>query len=149
MESTFLMLRSTHYFLMLALLIFLLFTIGKFSFKFFGSEKEPFGDMENKTTLLVMIISHIQLLLGLVLLAVGPISENFADMGAVMKNSQLRMMIIEHPLTMIIGVAIITIGRISLKKKTTDEAKFKTVLIYFSIALVLFLIRIPWSNLHG
>ena len=39
---------------MLALLIFLVFTIGKFAFKKFGNE--PFGEMENKTTLLVMIL---------------------------------------------------------------------------------------------
>ena len=129
------------------LLVFTLFTLGKFFMK--SRSDEPFGVMEDKTTLLVMILSHIQLLLGLILLFVGPMSDNFSDMGAVMKNSQLRMMIVEHPLTMIIGVAMITIGRISLKKKTTDEAKFKTAIIFFSIALVLFLIRIPWNNLHG
>jgi len=132
---------------MLALLIFLVFTIGKFAFKKFGNE--PFGEMENKTTLLVMILAHIQLILGLFLLTVGPMSAHFADMGAAMKDSQIRMMLVEHPLSMILGVTMITIGRIKLKKKTTDDSKLMTVIIFFSIALILFLIRIPWNNLHG
>lgn len=147
MESIFPMLRSTHYFLMIILLVFLLFTIGKFTFKKMG--KEPFGVMEDKTTLIVLILSHIQLLLGLTLLFVGPMSQNFADMGAAMKNAHIRMMLIEHPLTMIIGVIMITIGRIRWKSRKTDSDKFKTVIIFFSIALVLFLARIPWGHFHG
>ena len=147
MESMFPMLRSTHYFLMLILLIFLLFTIGKFAFKKMGNE--PFGVMEDKTTLVVMIIAHIQLLLGLIILFTGPMSAHFADMGAAMKDSHIRMMVVEHPLSMILGVVMITIGRLKWKSKETDGAKFKTVIIFFSIALVLFLARIPWGHFHG
>ncbi|MGB0390438.1 MAG: hypothetical protein ACPGRC_05625 [Salibacteraceae bacterium] len=147
MESLVSTFRTTHYFLMVALLVFLIFTIGKFAFK--KSDGSPFGAMEDKTTLLVLILSHIQLLIGLFLLFVGPMSNNFANMGGVMKDSYLRMMTVEHPLTMIIGVALITIGRVKMKKKPEAEAKFKTIIIFYSIALVLFLSRIPWSHLNG
>lgn len=147
MDTFFALLRSTHYFVMVALLIFLVFTIGKFYFK--KSSGEPFGSMEDKTTLIVMILAHVQLLIGIILLTVGPMSANFANMGAVMKDSYLRMMVVEHPMTMIIGVTLITIGRIKLKKKTEDADKFKTAMIFFAIGLVLFLIRIPWSHLNG
>lgn len=147
MDSLISTFRSTHYFLMVALLVFLIFTIGKFAFK--KSDGSKFGNMEDKTTLLVLILSHIQLLIGLTLLFMGPMADNFADMGAVMKNSYLRMMTVEHPLTMIIGVALITIGRVKIKKKEDDGAKFKTIIIFYSIALVLFLSRIPWSHLNG
>lgn len=147
MESMFPMLRSTHYFLMLVLLIFLLFTIGKFAFKKMGNE--PFGVMEDKTTLVVMILAHLQLLLGLTLLFTGPMSAHFADMGAAMKDSYIRMMVVEHPMSMIFGVVMVTIGRLKWKKKKTDGDKFKTVIIFFSIALVLFLARIPWGHFHG
>ncbi len=147
MDNFFSILRSTHYFVMIALLIFLLFTIGKFAFKKIGNE--PFGEMEDKTTLLVMILSHIQLIIGLVLLTVGPMSHHFSDMGTAMKDSTIRLMVVEHPMAMILGVIMITIGRIAMKKKPTDSSKFKTVIIFFSIALVLFLIRIPWNHLNG
>lgn len=147
MDTFFAILRSTHYFVMVGILIFLVFTIGKFSFK--KSSGDAFGVMEDKTTLIVMILAHVQLLIGIILLTVGPMSGNFANMGAVMKDSYLRMMVVEHPLTMIIGVTLITIGRIKLKKKTESADKYKTAIIFFSIALVLFLIRIPWSHLNG
>jgi len=147
MDTLFDTLRSTHYFMMVALLVFLLFTIGKFAFKLNG--KEPFGAMEDKTTLMVMILAHTQLLLGLVLLFFGPASAHFADMGEVMKNSATRMMVVEHPMMMILGVVMITIGRIKLKKKTEAKDKYKTVVIFFAIGLVFFLSRIPWGQLHG
>ena len=147
MESLFSTFRTAHYFLMVALLVFLIFTIGKFAFK--KSDGSPFGAMEDKTTLLVFILSHIQLLLGLFLLFVGPMSNNFSHMGDVMKDSYLRMMTVEHPLTMIIGVTLITMGRIKMKKKPEAADKYKTIIIFYSIALVLFLSRIPWSHLNG
>jgi uncharacterized membrane protein len=147
MDSFFSTLRSGHYFLMVALLVFLVFTIGKFAFK--KSRNEPFGAYENTNTLIVMILAHIQLLIGLTLLFAGPTSAHFANMGEVMKDSSLRMMVVEHPFTMILGVVMITIGRIKLKKKTESGDKFKTAITFFAIGLVLFLIRIPWNQLHG
>jgi len=147
MDSFFATLRSTHYFIMVALLVFLLFTIGKFYLK--KGRGESFGPMENMNTLMVMIMAHVQLLIGIVLLAFGPMSAHFSNMGEVMKDSSLRMMVVEHPITMILGVVMITLGRIKLKKQTECADKYKTTVIYFAIGLVLFLIRIPWGQLHG
>ena len=147
MDSFIAILRNTHYFIMLLVLIFLVFTVGKFALK--KSAKESFGVMEDKTTLIVMILTHIQLLIGLVLLFGGPMSAHFAHMGDVMKDSYLRLMVIEHPMTMVIGVILITIGRVRLKKLATADAKFKNILIFYSIALVLFLVRIPWNYING
>lgn len=147
MDSLISILRSTHYFMMIVLLVFTLFTLGKFFMK--SRSQEPFGVMEDKTTLLVMILAHVQLLIGLTLLFMGPMSAHFSEMGAVMKDSYLRLMVVEHPLTMVIGVTLLTIGRVKLKKKKTSAEKFKTTLIFFGVALVLFLIRIPWSHLNG
>ena len=147
MDSFFATLRTTHYFLMVALLVFLVFTIGKFYMK--KSRGESFGPMENMNSLIVMIMAHVQLLIGIVLLAVGPMSAHFSNMGEVMKDSSLRMMVVEHPFTMILGVLMVTLGRIKMKKKTECTDKYKTTITYFVIGLVLFLIRIPWSQLHG
>lgn len=147
MDSFFTLLRTTHYFLMVALLVFLLFTIGKFFMK--KGRDEEFGPMENMNSLIVMILSHVQLLIGLILLTMGPASAYFSNMGDVMKDSALRMLVVEHPFTMILGVLMITLGRIKLKKKTESSEKYKTAITFFLIGLVLFLIRIPWSQLHG
>ena len=147
MESFYTGLKSTHYFMMLMVLIFTLFNIGIFAYKRYS--KEPFGVLEDKVTLLVMILAHTQLVLGFILLAVSPLAENFSEMGSVMKDSYLRLMLIEHPFTMIFGVVMITIGRIKLKKKELDADKYKTAIIFFSIALIFFVARIPWSHING
>ena len=62
-----------------------------------------------------------------------------------MKNSTLRSNILEHPLTMIIAIALITIGYSKHKKKLTSAAKFKTIAIFYTIALLLVLAKIPWK----
>lgn len=147
MESFYAVLKSTHYFMMLMLLIFTLFNIGIFAYKRWS--KELFGVLEDKVTLLVMILAHIQLLLGLVMLFIGPYAEHFSSMDEVMKDSNLRLMVVEHPFTMILGVVMITIGRIKLKKKEMDADKYKTAIIFFTIGLIFFVARIPWSHING
>ena len=67
-------------------------------------------------------------------------------MGAAMKNAELRKIIVEHPLMMIIAIVLITIGWSKHKKKGSDTAKFKTIAIFYGLALIVVLSRIPWSN---
>lgn len=100
-----------------------------------------------RISLFTLIVSHIQLLLGIVLYFVGPYISLIGDMGmgAIMKDSTLRSNIVEHPLTMIIAVALITIGYSKHKKKLTSKAKLRMIAIFYSIALILILAKIPWS----
>ena len=67
-------------------------------------------------------------------------------MGEAMKNSELRKVLVEHPLVGIIAITLITIGFSKHKKKTTDTDKFKTIAIFYVVALILILSRIPWSQ---
>jgi len=46
---------------------------------------------------------------------------------------------------MIIASALITIGYSKHKKKLTSTPKFKTLAIFYTIALVVLLSRIPWN----
>lgn len=97
-----------------------------------------------KLELYTLISFHIQLLIGLVLYFISPkIKTAMSDMGAAMKDADLRLALIEHPLVMIIGVILITVGYLKLKAKSDKAAYAKTVLIYFGIATVLILSRIP------
>ncbi|MDH5379326.1 MAG: hypothetical protein OEW75_00645 [Cyclobacteriaceae bacterium] len=91
---------------------------------------------------------HLQLVIGLLLYFVfSPITEvAFSDFGAAMKNSELRFWAVEHILVMVLAAVVAQIGRIKIKKAETDKAKFKAMAVYFTIALVLVLSRIPWSS---
>jgi membrane-associated HD superfamily phosphohydrolase len=66
--------------------------------------------------------------------------------GAVMKDPTLRLKIIEHPLTMIIAIVLITIGYSKAKKIENARKANQTVVIFYIIGLILILARIPWST---
>ncbi|MEC3906499.1 hypothetical protein VOI54_05685 [Tamlana sp. 2201CG12-4] len=104
-----------------------------------------------RKSLFTLIVSHIQLLIGLILYVVSPRLQLFSElgMGGVMKDAVNRLYLVEHPFVNILAVALITIGYSKHKKKLTSKAKLKTIAIFYTIALLLFLSRIPWSDWIG
>ncbi|MNI98095.1 hypothetical protein D3C73_1568690 [compost metagenome] len=63
-----------------------------------------------------------------------------------MKDPTLRLKIIEHPLTMIIAIVLITIGYSKAKKMENSRKANQTVVIFYIIGLILMLARIPWGT---
>jgi len=112
----------------------------------FTSKKE-FKNKDLRISLFALITAHIQLLIGLIAYYVSDYYTVMKEvgMGEVMKNSDLRKVLVEHPLVGILGIVFITIGFSKHKKQTTDTGKFKTISIFYGIALLLILSRIPWS----
>lgn len=97
-----------------------------------------------------LIATHTMFLLGLILLFVSPITQSaFADMKATMKDSVLRQYAVEHPTINIIAVILVTIGNARVKRAVGNGRKFKQTAIFFGLALVLILSRIPWSTWLG
>jgi len=103
------------------------------------------GEVKNyKMELYTMVSFHIQVLLGIVLYFISPAVETaLSDFGAAMKFSEMRFIAIEHPLVMLIAAFLITIGYSKAKPKTMVKGFSKTILIYYGIALILVLSRIP------
>ena len=110
------------------------------------SNKE-YGATNFRLALFTLIVSHIQLLIGLLLYFIAPYFKMFGEMGmgGVMKDANLRLYNVEHPLIMIIAIVLITIGYSKHKKKLTSKPKFKVLAIFYTLALILVLSRIPWS----
>jgi asparagine N-glycosylation enzyme membrane subunit Stt3 len=103
-------------------------------------------DGHRKNGLIVLILAHIQLLIGMALYFISPKSVTaLSDMGAAMKDSTLRLYALEHPLMMIIAIVFITMAYSKSKKEIADSLKHKVKSVYYLIALVLILSRIPWS----
>lgn len=132
------------YWAYLTLLIIILATIN--SFMGLASKKE-FADKDSRISVFALIVTHLQIILGLILYFVSPngltaIQTN--GMGEVMKDSVMRLFTVEHPLVMILAVILITIGYSKHKKKVASKAKFKTIAIFYTISLLLILSRIPW-----
>jgi hypothetical protein len=85
---------------------------------------------------------HIQLLIGLTLYFLSPFGlDNLS--GESMKDSFTRLLAVEHPLTNIIAIILITIGYSQSKKAENGSKK---ILLFYSIGLLLLLSRVPWST---
>lgn len=112
------------------------------------ASKREYSAKDFRISLLTLITSHIQLLIGIILYFTNNYVSQFSElgMGEIMKNSALRSTLVEHPTTMIIALALITIGYSKHKRKLTSKPKFKTLSIFYTIALVLILSKIPWNT---
>jgi hypothetical protein len=134
-------LLHTHHWIRYVALVLLLITVLKAIMNLNKKGNDP---SSKKLALYTLITIHIQLITGLILFFISPkVSMAMENMGAAMKDAASRLVLIEHPLVMLIGIVLITIGY-SKSKRKTDQAKYsKTILVYYGIALVLILSRIP------
>ena len=112
------------------------------------TSKKEFKDKDLRVSLFTLIVAHLQLIIGFIAYF---LSAQFAfvlenGMGAAMKEPDIRLFIVEHPLMMILAITVITIGFSKHKKQTTDNGKFKTIALYYGIGLIFVLSRIPWSQ---
>ncbi|SDR81389.1 hypothetical protein SAMN04487764_0743 [Gillisia sp. Hel1_33_143] len=100
-----------------------------------------------RISLFTLITTHIQLLIGLVLYFTTPYFKMFSEVGmkGVMEDPVLRLYNIEHPTFMILAVVFVTIGYSKHKSKLTSKPKFKMLAIFYTLALLCVLSRIPWS----
>ena len=127
------------------ILILLLLSIFK---SYVGStSKKSFDPADKKIWLFTLIASHITLLLGLYQWLFGRYGLfTYVKPGGVsmMKDPYLRFFQMEHPVSMILAVLLITLGYGAAKKNIDDQAKYKKALRYFILALVLILVAVPW-----
>jgi len=112
----------------------------------YASNKE-YGATNFRIALFTLIVSHLQLLIGFVLYFTAPYFKMWSEVGmsGVMEDSTLRLYNVEHPVFMILAIVFITMGYSKHKKKLTSKPKFKILAIFYTLALILVLSRIPWS----
>ena len=136
-------LQHLHSFIPYLLLPLLALSTIIFLVKFLG--KNDFTKVDKILGLVTLILSHLQLVFGLVLYFVGPKGFAFTKIEGFMKDPELRLYAVEHISIMILAIALITFGYSKAKRITTDSKKFKTLGLSFLIALILVLSRIPWE----
>ena len=128
------------------ILILALVVIVKAFAGWFGNK--PFTKGDNGLSAAFIGSLHLNLLIGLVLyIFLSPITQSaFNDFGAAMKIPELRFWAVEHILVNIIAVVIAQIGRTKSKKAVDNIRKHKLTAIFYTIALLLLLSRIPWGE---
>ena len=140
-----------HNFLRWVILLLLLVAIVRHFVGMTG--KKPFTNGDKKTGTFLMIVANIQFVLGLIQWFVGDwgykLLSNSDGMGEVMKNASQRFWIIEHPIGMLIAIALISIGRGVSKKPLPDAVKHKRSFWLYFIALIIIIVSIPWPGREG
>lgn len=90
---------------------------------------------------------HLQLLLGLVLYAVSPVTQHaMADMASAMKDPSLRYFAVEHPTVMILGVVVATVTGVIARRGPDDVVRHRRAAIGIALTLALVLARMPWER---
>jgi len=105
----------------------------------------PFSKTDNAIRHWTATIAHIQLVIGITLYTQSPIIKyfwhNFYD---AIHNIEVTFFGLLHIILMLTAIILITIGSSLAKRKTTDKEKFKTMLFWFLISLIIIFIAIPW-----
>lgn len=124
--------------LLFLLLIIIIFILVKFLLK------KPLNKPVKIAALIGMITVHIQILIGFLLYFKSPLGlANFS--GESMGHTISRFYIVEHPIGMILAAILITIGYKVIKKTDlSDPAKFKRLLIYYTLGFGIIAYLIPW-----
>ncbi|MDP4285278.1 MAG: hypothetical protein Q8891_12700 [Bacteroidota bacterium] len=108
------------------------------------SAKREYTKSDGRANFFFMLGMDIQFLIGMILYFSGVWFERLKHLGENMKDPMLRFFTLEHGFLMIIAWILVHIGRATVKKAPTSQAKFKKTLVFFGIALLLILIAIPW-----
>lgn len=104
-----------------------------------------FSKTDNATRHWAATISHIQLVIGIILYTQSPIIKYFwNNFNEAILNLDTAFFGLLHIILMLTAIILITIGSALSKRKITDKEKFKTMLVWFSISLIIILIAIPW-----
>ena len=107
--------------------------------------KRAFSAADDLTRHTVATLAHLQLAAGIWLYFVSPIISYFLhDYADARHNRAVRFFGMEHSVVMLLSILLLTAGSVITKRKTNDAEKFKTMAIWFSVALVVILLMVPW-----
>ena len=108
-------------------------------------KKSTYEKSDRLLNMFTMVSLHIQLVIGLVLYFT---SSKVSFVEGWMKVKLLRFYGMEHILVMIIAIVLVTIGHGKAKRALDVTKKHKTIILYYSIGLLLILASIPWPFLN-
>jgi hypothetical protein len=108
------------------------------------ASKRDYTSADSRSNFFFMLSMDIQLLTGLILYFTNGWFEGLKHIGESMKDPMVRFFTIEHSVMMIIAWILVHAGRVSVKKASTSQSKFKKSLLFFGIALLIILFAIPW-----
>lgn len=140
MYATLLVLHSLFRWLVLVTLLYTLYRAWKGYLN-----KTLFSKADNAWRHWTATTAHIQLLIGFTLYLKSPLIKNFFhSVKAGIQYAEMAFFSIIHIAGMLLAIVLVTIGSAMAKRKTNDRDKFRTLLRFYALALLLILLAIPW-----
>ncbi len=109
--------------------------------------KGDWTETEGKAMRFFVIFLDIQLLLGLILYFVSPLTQAaMSNFGAAMGDESLRFFAVEHSFMMIVAVILAHIGSVMVKRAAESRSKYIRAAIWFTITALVIVVAIPWDR---
>lgn len=106
---------------------------------------KPWTKGDDRAGLLFTIVFDLQVLVGLILyFFLSPITSGFLGGTVTAGGPGVLFFGIEHIVVMLIALGVAHMGRSMAKKAATDQEKFRRASLFFTFAVVLVLLAIPW-----
>lgn len=105
------------------------------------SGNRPFLLKDMRLSAMALVFTHIQFLIGLILYFLSPKVVFSVES---MSDEVLRFFLVEHIFLMTLAVILITVGYTRAKKAIDEGKKFRNILVFYLLGLILILIGIPW-----
>lgn len=107
---------------------------------------KPFSKFDHVIRNATVYIAYVQFVLGIVLYCISPVVRYFLGyFKTAVHQREIRFFGMEHITMMLIAIVLIKIGSVKAKRQPTDKQRFKTMAIWFTIALIIILSSIPWQ----
>ena len=108
--------------------------------------RRPWTPLDDRGGMWFTAALDLQLLIGLVLYAfLSPVTQSaFVDMAAAMRAAPVRFFTVEHPVGIIVSIALAHVGRARIRKALDSESRHKRALVFFGLALLVLLLSMPW-----
>ncbi|WP_126973904.1 hypothetical protein [Gynurincola endophyticus] len=109
------------------------------------TKKREFNQADNAIRHWTATMAHIQMIIGILLYVKSPVVQYFwKNVSAASRNGQYIFYALIHLLLMLTAIILLTIGSAKAKRANTAYRKYKIILLWFSLALLIILVAIPW-----
>jgi len=100
-----------------------------------------YAERDRRLNLLAMTFFHLQAVIGISIYFFSPKVQFFEGW---IKQTMYRFYGLEHALLMVIVFVLLTVGHSKSKKADTPTKKHRVISLFYTIALCLIFIAIPW-----
>lgn len=145
MQTLYPILLSFHNIIRWAVVILGLLALVRSYMGWFG--KRQYTETDRKTGVFYLVALDIQLLLGLILYFISPITKQvFANFSLLFSDpgSQTTFFGMEHVFAMILAVVFAHVGSILSRKPRQGNGQFRRAAIWYTLSFLLVLVGMPW-----